>query len=423
MNSTTFVTKKTLAVALAACLSCGASLAATVSVTDGTVPVAGGTTTPSPLNVQIVGDGVTAGYQCNINYDTAAFDVVVTAGAGDCNNNDALGRIIVASTTSDLSPYPNTATTTCSFTATLAAGIASDGQVFTFDVNTCLFSDGAAAPAPGPHTEDDGLITAQSAPVPLTLSFSPPPGTTINVTAAMNDIVVTASGGSGTATLTGCGFTGGNAGSFTGPASLTFNMASSQNIMLGCTQTASAQSSTFSCNETDGDSTNVPRMFPVTCPAGTVTAPTITSTPPAGGTLNTGAGFAGQTTTATIDFAASGGALGGTATINCTDNAGGPTFSVNPAAQTVAIGNQPTDVVVGCTLTTAPQSGTISCAITDGGGTRNDTFTVNCPAGSAIPLPPPQADLVPSGSPLFNTLLVALLGLVGLGAVAAVRRS
>jgi len=261
-------------------------------------------------------------------------------------------------------------------------------------------------------TFQDAIVTVQSAPpTPLTLTYAPAPGALAlpsgNIgTPVSTNIVATAAGNSGTATFActaPAGFT-------VAPASLTFNAAGNQNVAVGCTPTAAAQTGNVVCTETDGDSPapGVTRTWNATCPAGAVVpvTPTIT-TVTATGAFAMPSGALGQTVTRPIQFSAAGGAGSGSATITCTPTA---PVTLSNATQTVTGSAQPQPVVVSLALTNAAQGPfTVTCAVTDSAGTRNDVFNVSAAAGTA--LPPPS--IVPASS--FWSLAALVMLMAGFG--------
>jgi hypothetical protein len=116
----------------------------------------------------------------------------------------------------------------------------------------------------------------------------------------------------------------------------------------------------------------------------------------------------------TIDFSITvPAANGGTGSVSCVDDAGGPTFTIAPA-------NQPTitttvaDPTVSCLITGAAQSGTLTCTAVNGGAQQ---FTFACPLGTAV-VAPVNAILVPANSLWSKLGLAALLAALGLVFVA-----
>ncbi|GIX35223.1 MAG: hypothetical protein KatS3mg126_1002 [Lysobacteraceae bacterium] len=278
-----------------------------------------------------------------------------------------------------------------------------------------------------PSTSPPSTVT--TAPVPLTLSYNPTAGTTITFaagttpgTAAPNQTIqVTATGTTGSASLNNCAISGAGASAFSvSPTSLSFSAAGSQNLTVGCTYPTSNASATLTCSETDADSTNVSRSWPLSCPAPNVN-PTLASNPASGATVSVGGVSAGQQATTIIDLSATGGSGSGSASIACSSTGSvqisfGGTPSGTTASQTVNGTAQPTDLVVGVVLTPGAQNpaGTVTCEVTDGAGSRTFNYTVNALPGVVPP------SVIPASS-LWSQL--ALIGLfLGLGGLILVGR-
>src|SRR5690606_693363 len=101
-NATASLTRKLLAIATAGVLCSTSAFAATVSVSDATVGLAGGATNPETVTVSYTADADTVGYQCNLSYPTAELDAVVAGVAGgSCSNNDGTGTIVIIDGTAD----------------------------------------------------------------------------------------------------------------------------------------------------------------------------------------------------------------------------------------------------------------------------------------------------------------------------------
>jgi hypothetical protein len=406
------------------------AMAATLSInpTNATAPVAGGGTTPTPIAIQLAGDGATVGFQAQVAYDTAALDVTVAgANGGACANNDATGIVTVQYTDPTLNPLSATATTYCNMTFTVAASAA--GTVYNLTLQNALFGNNLGAPSPGPHTINSGTITVTAVAAPLTLSYSPAAGSTVTfaggavgAAAPAQLITATATGNTGTASLTGCAITGTGASAFSvAPTSLNFAAAGSADLSVGCTYQAGAATATLTCSETDADSTAVARTWNLSCPAGTVTPvnPTIGSVPASGSTITVSGGPVGTQGSFLLDLTATGGAGTGSRDISCTSTgtvriALTPTnpTTTGPINQTVTGAAQPTDLRIGVTLTNAGQvpAGTVTCTVS---GQADLVYTINAPAGSTFTPP----EVIPSASTWSKIALFSLLGLFGMMAV------
>ena len=285
------------------------------------------------------------------------------------------------------------------------------------------------APSPTPVTVDGTTTVFVSA--NRTLAFNPTFGTTISFgpgavgSTPSQNIVVTASGNVGTATVTGCAISGSGASSFSvSPTSLTFSGATAnpQNLAVGCTIPASSASATLTCTQTDQGGTATPRTWPLTCAAVNAN-PVIAESPATGSTLSVGGAQAGSQATTSVTLTATGGSGAGTASVACTSTGGvqiafGATPTTQAANQTVTGANPAQNLVVGATLTPVPQTGvgTVTCDVTDNNGTRQITYSVDALAGVVPP------EIIPASSLWSQLALIALfLGLGGL--VLVVRRN
>lgn len=298
---------------------------------------------------------------------------------------------------------------------------------------------GAASPAvnacnvafaPPPTTDQRGLPrvadgridigSVERTPVAPTIAYDPTPGTAVGFTGVTTigttgsgTIVATPSGGSGTAagattTVNGCTLGGANPGSFAGAAAVNLSFVGDtttpQNLNLTCTSHQTAQTATLTCNETRGAAAPAQRLWPLSCPAGTL-APT-TSTPVSGSTVNlTGVAGGININTSTITVSNPNPVV-----VSLTCTAPAFPFTATPLAFSVpASGNAP--VTVGISPAAAgTYSGTLSCNVS--GSSQVLTFNL---AGTLMP-----AVMVPATS--LWSLLAMMLALFGFAAVAARRQ-
>ncbi|HUP25985.1 MAG TPA: hypothetical protein VNB06_23995, partial [Thermoanaerobaculia bacterium] len=343
------------------------------------------------LQYQHFNNGTTAFVACDGTFRTAGTigGIVVRIACASTGAGTARYTIQSLDPTTDVLPsFTNLARAQF----TIGAG-ATAGQTATFsyapnctagqfpNVDNCTeFTTTAAARVNGTLT-DTGDVTVSAPPTNRTLSYNPTTGTTIAFaagvtagTAAPNQtIVVTATGDTGTATLTGCATTG-PAGVFSvAPTDLTFGDAdpNPQNLTVGCTYPTTNATGTLTCSQTNAGGTATNVSWPLSCPAPNAN-PTIASNPASGSTFSVGGASVGSQGTATIDLSATGGSGAGTTTISCTSTgnvliaaAPGTPAGQGPVAQTVTGANQPTDLSVGVVLTTAAQTpaGTITCTV------------------------------------------------------------
>lgn len=411
-------------VAASLLMLCGAGMAsaATITITPSSTTVAPGSTFTVVLGY--TSDNATTNFNLVMNYDTTLADATATSTAGSpfpntCAQNDALGRVAVVTTSGTGQPLGAGNFCTVSFTATGAAG-----TTINFTLSNTNFTG-----SPGGDTLGTASVMIANTPVQRTLAFNPTAGSTISLTGGTGavgsqtvaqDIVVTSTGNSGTPSVSGCAITGPGAAQFTvTPTSLTgFDVDATQELSVNCTRQAAVATATLTCNETDADSTNTPRAFNLSCPAGAVVPvnPTITASPASGSTITIN-GVVGTTGTSAIDFTATGGMGSGSTTINCSStgtvlltNAPG-TPNGTTANQTVTGSAAALDVIVGVNLTNAAQTpaGTVTCTVTPNGGVATVlTYTVNATAGVVQ-----TAVIVPANDLWSKIALFGLLATLG----------
>lgn len=98
--------------------------------------------------------------------------------------------------------------------------------------------------------------------------------------------------------------------------------------------------------------------------------------------LAQGGGAVGDTSAASvIAVTTSGGAGTGSASYNCTVPAG--FAATNSSNASIAVGSDPADLSVTCTLGATASSANMTCGVTDIAGSRDVSFTLNCPAGAS----------------------------------------
>ncbi len=263
-------------------------------------------------------------------------------------------------------------------------------------------------------------------------------------------ISATPSGGAaaGTTTINGCSFSGGAAANFSGAAAvnLTFTAGTNtpQNINLGCTSTAAAQTTNLQCNEirqgnapvVDGNGATFMRFWVLNCPAGNPpVGPSITYNPAAGASAGTGGpvNFTGVTTPGTtgtglITATPSGGSGGGTTTVGAFSFTGGTpgAFTVTSAATlTFTAGvNTAQNITMTCLSTAVAQTSNLQATETIAGGATSTRFwVVNCPAGVAAPVGPslsfnPAAGASAGTGGPVNFTGVTTAGSTGIGDIA-----
>lgn len=327
-----------------------------------------------------------------LSYDTAAFDVSSSGAA--CTVTEASGT--VAFIDLDFAGLAD-GRVICTLTFTNTGGAGGDVEPLTL-----------SGVQPVGTTTADGQLTLQSGPAAPVISIAD--GTANGL-------------GVGTAAVTKVDGNGAPTSSYTctAPAGFTLTANASQtgianggpdpgDIGFTCSPGAVAVTQTMNCTITEG---GVPRADTVdlTCPALAPVNPVITSAPANGSTTALSGGLIGSTRQTTINFTATGANSLGTASISC--SASGAVTVAPGGAQTVTGTAQPVDQTVSCTLTDTAQAGAVTCAITDAGGTRTDTYNFTCPAGSTF-IPAPSPEVVPATSLWSKIGLIGLLAALGM---------
>jgi len=416
---------------LAAALFVSMPFAATAGVY--TAAVSGAPGSGVTLNVTFAGDGATQETDASFNFSNTNITITnpVPSASAQCFVVSQT-RIRVVPPSGGGTPLTSTATTYCSFSVAIAPA-APEGLIpFTVFAIECL--NGGAGNEACTLAANAG-VTVANQPIPRTLSYNPAVGSTItfaagatpNTAAPAQNIVVTATGTAGLATLSGCAITGTGAASFSvAPTSLTFAASGPQNLVVGCTYPTANAAATLTCTETDGDTVapGAARAFQLSCPAPAVN-PTITSNPASPATITLPGGSAGSQSVGLIDLSATGGSGTGSRAISCTST-GSVQISAFPAtpsgqgpvAQTVTGNAPPTDIRVGALLTANAQAsaGVVTCTVA---GQANLVFTIAAPAGTTT-IPP---TFIPSSSTWSALALLSLLGVFGLLAVAFRRQA
>jgi hypothetical protein len=396
---------------------------ASVSISPGTATgAAGGPTTPTPLALTFAGDGVVAGFETEVAFNPAIFEATVAAAnGGSCGVNNTTGVVVVQYIDGALAPIAAGPTTFCNIT--LGIEPAAAAGTYALDVRNALYADGTGNPAPGPHTENDGSVTVTAGGGDtITVSYNPAVAGTVNFPAGTigttgdSAITVTANAGTGTATVNNCALSGLNPSAFTilsGNVSLTASQ--SDTLDLRCTREAAIAQATLTCQETDADSANAARSWPLSCPAGTATSNiTLSYNPVAGTTINFPAGATGGVGTSTIAVTAAG--TTGTGSINtCSfSGAGAGAFTVTNGSVSLA-GGQSDNLAFSCTRAVAAQTASLTCVENDSDSTNtNRVWPVSCPAGSAV------NDVVLGYAPPVGTTVTLSAGATGGTGTAAI---
>lgn len=280
--------------------------------------------------------------------------------------------------------------------------------------------NGAAPGAASPVTHQITCngVTGPSAPVAALGAVTNPAAGPINTTGNGSVVVnVTAAGNSITAgdssLALNCSIpagaasfaiTAGGTRTITGPAALGAN---APPIGFSCTRQAAAVTGTITCAQTATPGPSPASLTAaVECPAGVV-APNPGVTPPSGSPINL-VGNPGTALSQALTFTNVGGTAPYTASCAFAGPSAGYTITGSPTASIPGGGIG--TITVGCTAPatagTALPAATVNCTSAPTGLTA--TYTVNCRAEQAIPVPTMSA----SGKAMLAVLML-LVGLVG----------
>lgn len=434
MKSTKLGLRQKLAAALGMLTLAGAASAVTVTMTPSAASVEVGDT--FTVAIAATPDGATTNFQFRLNYDTALADATQSQGIADLpsscpvaanasNINDALGRVSVNTASASGTAITFSGTyCTVTFTAT-AAGTLNLTPSNTFDDPNDNGTYGSATvtittppPTQGP------LIVAGS---PSFNSNTAIAGGVLGGSAVTRNITFGAStGASGGGTTDLACVPTGTGVSFTNLTQNDIGDGATPATIVGSFTPGAARTVTLNCTADRGIVAKgvADQSFSYTFDVAAGTAaqgPTInTGTPaPGGAPINVSGGFlGGPNSAATITFAASTAATGGTTVLACADD--DANSSVAPASQNVTGTNTPTPVVVSFTPGDA-RTVTVTCTATGGAANQTFVYTYAVGAGSATP-PPIQPAVVPASSLWSQLALIALFAALG-GVFVSLRRN
>ncbi len=284
-----------------------------------------------------------------------------------------------------------------------------------------LFADGGGNDVT-PTTNGANFPFAGVVIMPLTITYNPNFGTTINFPAgvagaASSQMVATPSGGSGmgpaaTTTLNTCtasaGFTITNA-----PTNFSFvgNTTMAQTIQLSCTRGDAAQTGTLSCSETQAANPAVTRTWNLTCPqAVVISGPSLAYVPAPPGPVAFGNVTIPANSVQNIVVTLSGGAGAGTTTVGgcAITGANAAEFALVSTATLTFTAGTTTPQNVGVRFTPALPVGakTASLACTEtvqNGATTPRTWNLT---GSSVQAPPQfSANPAPPGPVAFGQVV------------------
>ncbi|HET9047598.1 MAG TPA: hypothetical protein VFN29_01340 [Chiayiivirga sp.] len=421
---------KTLSATLAGLLLAAGSMAIsaqTITIGQASVPSASGGSAAISVSFDDNGNANVGAYNTEFDYSTLTAPTNYLGGIP--TSNSPLCVVTDATKTVSVSRFSATPgvglpdETLCTITFAVNAGTPAAAYALAHDASpgTTAFFHTDGSDITGSGTVTDGAINVVNAgPPTITIDTTPLtlPTVTFGTTTSGN-IAVTAVAGGGSNPADTASF------SCTAPAGFTVAPLSGgpydngqvgtvpANLAVSCTTGAAVVNGTVACTATNTTPSSVNFDVPVTCPAGTMSAPVLTPTPANGSTVTLGNGAPGATTCTSISIAPSGGAGATPAEATCTGVGVTVTpstllsFPVGSAAQTVSVCGTLTDTA-NATL------GTVTCTGTDGsaGGVVDWAFTVAAPAGVLAPANVPATSLW-SKLALFG--LFGALGMLVLG--------
>ncbi len=392
--------------------------------------------TAGPIAVTFAGDGVTVSTQVDIDFNPAILQITqanLTAGAGStCTLFDAdTIRVVVF----DFNPLPAAATTRCTIQAPIAPAAPNGSTPLTATGQLCAVSGGGAAPT---CTATSGFVNVSAGPgnVPPTLTYMPPPGSSVVFPGSGGQllnatIAVTGTGGSGTgaeatARVTNCQvsppfsppiFSCTPAGG-TNHLDFTPGGADPGDIQCACqAPVVGVATASLTCEEIRPLSAGVAviRSWNLTCPGTAGQCGVLSFAPPEGvvpfsaGSASIVVTHAGGTTGVNTTF--NGCALGGA-------NAGNFSITNSPISFNFPGGssNQGTISLACNNATTVDVTATLSCNQICDNTTTARNWTLSCP-GQTEPPPSEEAIPVPTMGDMSRILMAALLLLIGMGAV------
>ncbi|GIX34163.1 MAG: hypothetical protein KatS3mg125_2119 [Lysobacterales bacterium] len=423
--------------ALSLAIFAGGAQAGTFSTNTNPITVpstSGGTVTVQYL---FAGDGVTEDAQLDICYNpsiiTGVTPTVLVPGSVCADQVSAAPcaapntrRLRIIPPSGGGTPLTSTPTAYCQFALTIAPG-GPDVNAFVEEFIECAHPLGfmpcnragvpweyqrVALQAPTIGFTPDGNPAGPGFPITLTPSSPGIATTTITATSAAPGGNPGDPGGPN-GQIIDCTFLGPDAAHFSFnpavifPITYTAGTPRTEPFTVQCNRGPNPRSAQLECRVNDQGG---PRSewYDLTCPGA---LPADLNLPPSGPITLPG-GFVGNTVTSTLPLTVvtPGETGAANATASCTAT---PPITVTPASITVPPGTStpsPSGFTVGCTLTAAPQSGTVTCTINDREATpQTFTYDVTCPAGSLVPPPRP----VPAGSAWGWYLLGLLTLLVG----------
>ena len=392
-------------------LSCPAGTASadlSITKTNSATSVAQGGSTTYAIVVSNAGPQAATGATVADTFPAACASVAWTcsgAGGGTCTATGS-GNI------NDTVNLPSGGSVT--YSAICSIGAAATGTVS--NTATVTAPVGVTDPTPGNNSATDGpdnILTD----VPPVFAYSPAPGpvtftggSTIGTTGSASIAVTIGTPGLGTGaaatTTTTCavpaGFTGfGQTVTAVGPAATTTGGPLTGTCVLG----AAAVTAAMTCNEVQ-NTTTVPRVFNLTCPAGT--AVPLTSTPVSGGTVTVAQQIVGgPATTSVIAFQNPGLAA---ATVTCT----APTatqFTVAPLSFPVPASGSASTTVSFSSAVLGSFTGVLNCTA------GNQNFTFNLAGSTGLPV-----TAIPAMSDGMRQLLILAMLAMGLIAVGVYTR-
>lgn len=413
---------KILTVALVAGLFAGnvmaqAQFSATPNNTDVSLATAAGTQVTVTMHYEDMGTGADS-LGADLHWDPNQLTYVSHSGTGCAALPVAPPKTFLRHGAFDMGGMALPSGDKCTVVLEVAAdnnGVAwADG-----DVATLTFQDEEIGVAGVDESADllpsiNATVTIVTGPPPDVIAGSDPvDGTAISIpggapgdTNSTSVDITIASGDEGTVSVTSCtvgaGFTIVAPGAFPANAPVT--------IEVEATLGAAALADTLNCVGTDSSAAGFDFSWPISAPEGTLLAgPTVSSNPSSANPLQLPTNTTGNPVSVPVTFTPNGGDVGGPdATVACAVSGA---FTVTPANLTLAVGDAPASVAVGCSPGADVEAGSLTCTVNDETGANDIVWELVCPEMSVAPAAP---TFVPASSLWSKLALFGMLGALGM---------
>ncbi len=405
------------------------------------------------LFYSFTGDGLNRSISYELSYNAAVYSQVFGDNFGNpfvfCTV-DAVNQSMRVTWNSLFLPLPQEPSTICRFSMGVRPNAPVGNHDFAVAVLGCTNANGTSGTC---NTSGNFRVNVQLPAIDPTLSYTPEPGNTVNLSSgtvgeqATASIGITPSGqqGAGFRRVHSCQISGSGAAVFGAPVLNPTNgvfTTSSGSVGLSCTRQASVRNATLQCSESTSaivKPVTVQRSWPLVCPAGSpgnppalVYEPTPGSTAGNAPTLSFG-GVPDSVAQLVIPVSADGGSGNGAANsttlggCSVSESFSPPVMSCQPAGTPLNFvpgGPDPGDIVCSCQVqASGARNGVLSCSETRGlAAPVSRVWNLSCG-----PVSPPTLNYIPApaasavGAPLVETtgpqgaLLQISIGVSGSG--------